>query len=55
MEPAVKALGRPTHLAFGLNWGEVVGVTAAADYADEPTDEDVTRGAETLQRLIGDA
>jgi beta-lactamase regulating signal transducer with metallopeptidase domain len=55
MAPAVKALGRPTHLAFGLNWGEVVGVTAAADFADEPTNEDVTRGAETLRGLVEDA
>jgi hypothetical protein len=48
-------LGTPTHLALGLKWGDRVGVTCAAEWAVEPADADVTRGAETVCKLLGAA
>jgi beta-lactamase regulating signal transducer with metallopeptidase domain len=50
--PFATALGRPAHVAFGLHWGERIGVTCAADYAEEPSDADVTKGSESIRRIL---
>lgn len=50
--PAVAALGEPAHLAFGLNWGERVTATLAADWDREPADAEVARGETTIRKLI---
>jgi beta-lactamase regulating signal transducer with metallopeptidase domain len=53
---ALKAvLGKPTHLTYGLTWGERVGVTAAVEYAEAPAGADVERGATVLRQLVGSA
>src|SRR5205085_10292996 len=51
----VTVLGRPMHLAFGLNWGERLTATCAADWGEEPAGADVARGAETIRGLLGAA
>jgi hypothetical protein len=50
--PIAAVLNKPRYAAFGLNWGERVSVTCAAEWADPPTDADVARGAETLRGLL---
>jgi beta-lactamase regulating signal transducer with metallopeptidase domain len=52
LAPAVAVLGTPLHLAVGLNWGERVSATVAADWEQPPVDADVIRLVGTIHSLI---
>jgi hypothetical protein len=52
LAPAAAVLGTPSHLAFGLHWGDRVTATIAADWEQPPVDADVTRGEATIRGLI---
>jgi beta-lactamase regulating signal transducer with metallopeptidase domain len=51
----VAVLGKPTHLTYGLLWGERLAVTGAVEYAEAPAAADVDRGAAALRQLVGAA
>jgi beta-lactamase regulating signal transducer with metallopeptidase domain len=48
----VAALGRPAHMAYGLNWGERLAASCAADWDEEPTEDGVARMTATIRKLI---
>jgi BlaR1 peptidase M56 len=49
------AIGKPILVTYGLNWGERVSVTVAAEYAEAPKGADVERRVAALRELAGAA